>query len=364
MTHMQLERLNEEAASRSKRERRKANELKTRIIQRMQLQMTAPLDIGLEQTDASLGGQDDVFDLETAERGIRRKRSVAGIVGGLDDAGSDDSSEEEEDDDDDNISEGDGEAKIEALEAELDGLYDSYKQRLMDKDAKLKAKEAREKDKTRDEWRGIKDKGDDSDDDLSDDEEGGWDRVAQAKEAADHDSSESESEDEDSDDGAVVGKKRKLNGAPAPVAKKTRLITKLDDGKVSRSTQLWFDQDVFKGLDVDNIEDDEDENEDADEEEGEEEEDEEEEEDAASGSDSALEVCWQYMLLSNSLTPLDRRTKASRSFPKTNPRTPRCGMSKASMKMKSCKLTSRVRLCRFLCMAFLINDFRKWSYNC
>ena len=30
----------------------------------MQLQMTAPLDIGLEQTDATLGlGQDDMFDL-------------------------------------------------------------------------------------------------------------------------------------------------------------------------------------------------------------------------------------------------------------------------------------------------------------
>lgn len=325
--------------------------------------MTAPLDIGLEQTDASLGGQDDVFDLETAERGIRRKRSVAGIIGGLDDAGSDESSEEEKDDDDD-VSEGDGEAKIEALEAELDGLYDTYKQRLMDKDAKLKAKEAREKDKTRDEWRGIKDKAIDSDDDVSDDEEGGWDRVAQAKEAAgDDSSSESESEsEEDSDGGAVVGKKRKLNGAPTPMAKKTRLITKLDDGKVSRSTQLWFDQDVFKGLDVDNIEDDKEEIEDG---EDEEDDDEEEEEEAASTSGSALEVCWLCTRpLSISLTTFVSLTKISKSSPKTIPKMLRCGTLKASMKMKSFRLTLRVRLPYLILARFLTNLLREWPYNC
>ncbi|KIJ68338.1 hypothetical protein HYDPIDRAFT_24627, partial [Hydnomerulius pinastri MD-312] len=50
----ELERLNAEAAAKAKRERRRANEIKTKTIQRMQLQMTAPLDIGLEQNDASL----------------------------------------------------------------------------------------------------------------------------------------------------------------------------------------------------------------------------------------------------------------------------------------------------------------------
>jgi len=39
----------------------------------MQLHMTAPLEIGLEQTDAGLRhGQEDVFDLEYAERASRR----------------------------------------------------------------------------------------------------------------------------------------------------------------------------------------------------------------------------------------------------------------------------------------------------
>ncbi|KAL1740567.1 FtsJ-like methyltransferase-domain-containing protein, partial [Schizophyllum fasciatum] len=64
----ELERLNAEAAARTKRQRRRANEIKTKTIQRMQLQMTAPLDIGMEQADASLGGQDDFFDLDEVER--------------------------------------------------------------------------------------------------------------------------------------------------------------------------------------------------------------------------------------------------------------------------------------------------------
>jgi AdoMet-dependent rRNA methyltransferase SPB1 len=65
-----------------KRERRRANEVKTKTIQRMQLQMTAPMDIGMEQHDASLGyGQDDVFDLTGAERGMKKKGGVANFTG-------------------------------------------------------------------------------------------------------------------------------------------------------------------------------------------------------------------------------------------------------------------------------------------
>src|SRR5882762_2555385 len=78
----QLERLNAEHAARTKRERRRANEVKTKTIQRMQLQMTAPMDIGMEQHDASLGfGQDDVFDLTGAEKGMRKKGGVTKLVG-------------------------------------------------------------------------------------------------------------------------------------------------------------------------------------------------------------------------------------------------------------------------------------------
>ena len=75
----QLERLNAEAAARAKRERRRANEVKTKTIQRMQLQMTAPLDIGMEQSDLSLRGQVDIFDLEATEKGLRRKGGASAL---------------------------------------------------------------------------------------------------------------------------------------------------------------------------------------------------------------------------------------------------------------------------------------------
>ena len=43
----------------------------------MQLQMTAPIDIGLEQQDAALAsGQDDFFDLQGAEKGMKKKKVV------------------------------------------------------------------------------------------------------------------------------------------------------------------------------------------------------------------------------------------------------------------------------------------------
>ena len=44
------------------------------------------------------------------------------------------------------------ERKIAELENELDGLYDSYQERLKERDAKYRVKEARRKDKEREEW--------------------------------------------------------------------------------------------------------------------------------------------------------------------------------------------------------------------
>src|ERR1700759_3139720 len=84
-TFPQLERLNKEATGRAKRARRRANELRTRTIQRMQLQMTAPLDIGLEHQDPALHmGQDDTFDLSVTERAMSKKGGAKLFVGDAD----------------------------------------------------------------------------------------------------------------------------------------------------------------------------------------------------------------------------------------------------------------------------------------
>ena len=98
---MQLERFNKEAAARAKRERRRANELKTRNIQRMQLQMTAPMDIGMEQNDLSLRGQDDIFDLEETAQGLRKKGGILalGDEDGAESSGGEEPSADDEVDD-------------------------------------------------------------------------------------------------------------------------------------------------------------------------------------------------------------------------------------------------------------------------
>ncbi|KII93549.1 hypothetical protein PLICRDRAFT_26721 [Plicaturopsis crispa FD-325 SS-3] len=267
----QLERLNADAAARTKRERRRANEVKTKTIQRMQLQMTAPLDIGLEQTDPTLGlGQEDVFDLGGAERGLRKKGGVAQLVdedGDINLESDDDADGGEETDDEILDSEEERERKTAALEAEMDGLYDQYQGRLRERDAKFKVKESRKNNAEREEWNGIQEKDSDEEEEEndSDGEEGGWDKVEQAKENAGADSS---SDDSDSDEDAppVTGQKRRRGDpveAPAAGPKRARLLTKLEEPKTvaqaSRAAQVWFSQDVFAGIDgLDDIEDDED----------------------------------------------------------------------------------------------------------
>ncbi|KAF9240873.1 FtsJ-domain-containing protein [Melanogaster broomeanus] len=193
------------------------NEIKTKTIQRMQLQMTAPLDIGLEQMDASLGtGQDDVFDLTGAERGLRTRGGISKLASD-DEMPSDEGELEVEEESDDEIldSEEERERKVFALEAELDGMYDAYQEKLKERDAKYR------------EWGGVKGRdGNESDDDSS--EDGGWDKMEAAKEMGDDSSS-----DESDDEGPAVGQKRKRS----------------DSAPKKHVELVWFSQDVFKDLD-------------------------------------------------------------------------------------------------------------------
>lgn len=251
--------MNTEAAGRAKRERRRANEIKTRTIQRMQLQMTAPLDIGLEQHDASLGiGQDDMFDLGGAESGLRKRGGIHALIGEngdlLDDSDEEDEASEESDDMLD--SEEEREKQTVGLEAEMDGLYDAYRDRLRERDAKFKVKESRQKNAEREEWHGIQDGSREED---SDEEEGGWDRMDEAK----RDAEDSSSDESDDDEEVVIGNKRRHpNVADSSSTKRQRLVTTLKERQTktaeTRAAQVWFSQNVFAGMeDVDDIEDEE-----------------------------------------------------------------------------------------------------------
>jgi AdoMet-dependent rRNA methyltransferase SPB1 len=236
----QLGRLHAQAAARTKRERRRANEVKTRTIQRMQLQMTTPLDIGLEQQDASLAlGQDDVFDLMRAENALRNGQ-IKDDDDAMDESG-DDEMEDESESDAVLDSDQEREKKVVGLEAELDGLYDAYQDRLRERDAKYKVMEARRKNAEREEWGGIQDDQNDDDDSSV----GGWDEKAGSDLSSD-------SESDDEPEAPVVGRKKRphVEDPTSHSSKRPRLVTKLEEPKlpVSKAAQVWFSQDVFAGM--------------------------------------------------------------------------------------------------------------------
>jgi AdoMet-dependent rRNA methyltransferase SPB1 len=246
-----LEQLNAEAASRAKRERRKANEVKRKTIQRMQLQMTAPLDIGLEQTDAVLGhGQEDVFDLEYAER-IPRK----GFHDMADTDDEDNEPEETKDDDssDNEAPDTDGEqnGRMQALENDLDGLYETYRERLAERDAKVKVRDARQNDRRREEWSGI-DRDEIQTDTDEGDEDGGWSEMEQRKARNDESDDSLSTDEEDAQSSPQLSKRKRLHQQETS-RKKTRLLTSLEEpqtaSQMSRKANVWFSQDIFNGLD-------------------------------------------------------------------------------------------------------------------
>ena len=96
----------------------------------MQLRMTAPMDIGMEQSDAALRGHDDMFELDdAASRALRGRRPGAGY----DDDDTDEEAPEaapEADGGDEEVldSEEEQERKLAQLEDELDGMYDAYQE--------------------------------------------------------------------------------------------------------------------------------------------------------------------------------------------------------------------------------------------
>lgn len=223
--------------------------------------MTVPTDIGMEQIDASLAGQDDIFDLGLAEKKTRKNVALSTLVGDLEN-GSDEESDHDDDDRDEDQSDSDlDDKKIERLEDELDGLYDTYKERMNEKDAKFRAKEAR-KHKNRDEWYGIgSDNGSSDEGDSEEEEEGGWERLQEAKEA-DADSSSGSDSDESEAEMSETGretKKRKRALSTTERPKKTRLVSSLQDKKNTRMTDRWFEQEIFKDVGLDEVDDEEDE---------------------------------------------------------------------------------------------------------
>ncbi|KAL1871560.1 AdoMet-dependent rRNA methyltransferase spb1 [Paecilomyces lecythidis] len=195
----ELQRLRDNESSKKRKERRKENERKRKEIVRLQMHMTTPMDIGMEQVGPN--GEDAMFALKHVDRSNAQDKITSGKIVNLSD------DEEDEDDSTDELSDDDGDL----LERELDSLYERYQERKEDRDSKLRAKKARKGFET-EEWEGFSNSGD-SDSDASDGEEG-------------------------SDSGVALTEDRAPKSA-----------------HLSNKAALFFDQDIFEGVeDVDDIE--------------------------------------------------------------------------------------------------------------
>ncbi|KAK8869823.1 AdoMet-dependent rRNA methyltransferase SPB1 [Kwoniella newhampshirensis] len=274
----ELKKLHEAKVTKQKREKKRANEKKARELLKLQLNMTAPED--LENNDLALKGEEEIFDLEEGENEARRHdgsglKTLTDIVREADGMDESSSSESEEESDEEILdSDEERERKTAALEGELDGLYENYRERMQERDAKWKVKQDRMKDKNFDAWHGIKENGSDDEDGAGrgqgedgegdDDSEGGWDVLASKKARigeADSDSDTDSDSDVEMDQEEAVAKPKKKavkfekagkERVSRPSGAAGNLVTSLQEtekrAQMSRQAQLWFDQSVFKDI--------------------------------------------------------------------------------------------------------------------
>ena len=132
LTSSQLKRLHDVKSKNQKRDKKRSNEKKQRDLLKLRLNMTAPTDLDVD--DRALQGEDDMFDLGQGEKEMTRRKiekktlgdviQDEGAAGDASDSAEESSSEEEPDFED---SEEEREYRTQALEGELDELYDQYK---------------------------------------------------------------------------------------------------------------------------------------------------------------------------------------------------------------------------------------------
>ncbi|CAG7998676.1 unnamed protein product [Penicillium olsonii] len=247
-----LIRMREQQTAKGKKERRKENEKKRKDIIRMQMNMTAPMDIGMEQL--GMGGEDSTFTLRRVDRENARDAVVNARDLPAESESEESESEEEESDDEED-----------RLERELDNMYEQYTGRMEDKDSKLRAKKTR-KQYEADEWEGFSDKekgSDNEEEEESDEETSPADEAARAEklsnnasmffdqdifqglgeeeeeEDEEEEQPEEEDEDEESDNIFAMDEDDEEEEAPAPKQKNKKDTKK--DAKNAKKESVWVD---------------------------------------------------------------------------------------------------------------------------
>ncbi|KAF2278781.1 uncharacterized protein EI97DRAFT_492451 [Westerdykella ornata] len=212
----ELERLKEQESKKKKKQRRLENEKRQKEIVRMQMNMTTPMDIGMEQSGPM--GQDSMFDLKAVDKAGALAKVAKGRMVTIVEAPKPEESEEESEESDE---------EEDRLERELDAQYNEYVEQRSARDAKYRAKRARKEDEDG-EWHGFSDtdKQDSSDEELVEDQDSDF------------------SDDEEEGPKGLVTDLGNDSGTT---------------GGLTKRAARFFDQDIFKGIDgLDGLEEDED----------------------------------------------------------------------------------------------------------
>lgn len=155
----EMQRLNENESARKKRERRRENVRKQKEIVRMQMHMTTPKEIGLEQRGPN--GEDSMFALAAVDKaGAIEKIARGNIAFQLPAKEASDNCSHSEDESDE---------EEDKLDEELDALYSHYRERKSESDASYRAKRAR-KEHQDGNWEGFSDHEKSSDEDFERDQ--------------------------------------------------------------------------------------------------------------------------------------------------------------------------------------------------
>ena len=201
----EMERLKDQDSRKKKKAKRNENEKKQKEIIRMQMNMTTPMEIGMEQ--AGPYGEDSMFALKAVDSAGALAQVAKGKMATIVEhkRPEEDSDVEMESDDEED-----------ALERELDNAYSTYVEERSAKDAKYRAKRNR-----------------------TEDEDGEWNGFSDNEKAESSDEELVEDADSDTDDDEEGPKK---------------LITDLNNDQGTRSgltkrAARFFEQDIFKGID-------------------------------------------------------------------------------------------------------------------
>ncbi|KAJ2891484.1 AdoMet-dependent rRNA methyltransferase spb1 [Coemansia aciculifera] len=274
----ELDSLAKEELKKLKKERKRVNAKRQRQLVKLQLNMTTPADIGLEQD----GGEALFRAAEVSERGGAqmisklRQSDVASINVETDladdelvELGARPVNPDDSDSDfesahgpngmpsGDADSDEEGQSRLRQLESEMDELYTEYVDHKRERDAQFDIKRKRAAES---EFRGFSD-----DDDEGGEKKDGSGSDASASDTDNNADSESESEAELSEDEQIRGMMReaKLNKVAkrAVGARKAMAGEQASSVKLGGRAAMWFDQPLFKGVNgigADDITDDED----------------------------------------------------------------------------------------------------------